>query len=110
MARVDKPHKSERTGERTERHDTVTAIAIDQAADGGRDEARGEQPGGKAAHRKGKREAPFRHDQRHHHDRRIEDGAPRQDLRDPEHADGAPGTEKEIAGCWHKAWTTLATR
>ena len=89
--------KPERTAKRAERHDPMAAMAIDQSSDGWRHEPCGEETDRKSGHRKGEGKSAFRCDQRQHQHRRIEDRAPRQDLRDAEHRNRAPGAEEEFA-------------
>ena len=103
VARDGEPDESGCAGERAERHHAVAAVAIDQAADGRRDESCGQQPGREAAHREREGKSALRCDQRHRHDGRIEHRAPSQDLRDAEHGDGAPGADDEFAKGRHCA-------
>jgi hypothetical protein len=79
----------------------MTAMTVDQATDQWRHETRHEQREREAAHHEGYRPAAVRSDQRQGQDRRIEDRAPGQDLRDAEHRHGTPGAEDEVADGRH---------
>ena len=87
--------------ERADRHDPMSAVAVDQQPDPRRREPGGEQRERKAAHGEGHRPAALGRDQRHGQDRRIEDRAPGKDLRDAEHQDGAPGTGDDFTKRGH---------
>src|SRR5262249_15320182 len=90
MIGVDDQGETERGKQRADRHDTMSAVPVDQRSDARRNQPRREQGERKAAHGKGHRPAAFVSDQRHGQDRRIKDRAPGQNLGAAEHQDGAP--------------------
>jgi hypothetical protein len=101
MRRDGQQRKPERAEQRSRGHHHMPAMPVDQAADRRCAEAGDQEREREAAHRERERETPFRRDQRHQQHRRIEQRPPRQNLRDAEDDDGAPGTENEIVEFGH---------
>ena len=110
MTCISERNKTGRASQRTERHHAMAAITVDEAADGRRDEPGREQPGRDAAHREGEGKPALGRNQRHGQHGRIEHRAPRQDLRDAEHRDGAPRAKNEFAESGHSGAVILKPR
>jgi hypothetical protein len=74
----------------------MTAEAIDRMTDVRRDEPGDQKPHGKSAH--GERDGPsaIGRNQRNDQNRRVEDRAPGQNLRDAEHRHSAPRTVDKV--------------
>ncbi len=95
--RMHDEEEAERADQRACGHGDVAAEAVDRAADVRRDEAGDQEPRREAAHGKGERPAALLGDQRQDQNRRVEDRAPGDDLRDAEHRHGAPRPGDEVA-------------
>jgi hypothetical protein len=101
MSGIDEQSETQRSKERTDGHDPVSAVPVDQPTDAGRHETRREQREREPAHGKAHRPAARIGDQRHGQDRRIKDRAPGKNLGDAEHENGAPGAGDQIAQGGH---------
>ena len=95
MFGIHQADQTERGQQRADRHHPMAAIAIDHAADGGRDDAADQQRQRDAGHGERQRPAALRCDQRDREHRRIEQRPPGDDLGHAEHEDGAPGTRDD---------------
>ena len=87
--------------QRSKRHHHVAAEPIDQRTDIAGNKSATEQADGKAGHGEGLRPAPIGRNQGDSQHRRVEQRAPGENLRDPEHGDGAPGTNDEVERAGH---------
>ena len=81
----------------------MTAEAIDQMPDVRRDEPGDQKPHRKSAHGEGDGPSAIGGDQRNDQDRRVEDRAPGQDLRDAEHRHPAPRAVDKVTRRNHGA-------
>jgi hypothetical protein len=102
MVGINDQGETQRAEDRANRHDPMSAVAVDQATDARRNETRCKQRQRKAAHGKAHRPAALTSNQWHGQNRRIEDRTPGQNLGNAEHEDGAPGAGDHVTHDRHE--------